>query len=130
MAASSTTPGSAAAGGSDEASTTLGVGGPTSGQAGATPAHETQAETGGSGGTQLTHSHGEIAKVPEQAPDQKRNAPTQPQAGAEGDPADSALQTGARGALDTRAAQGGGTGTGLGSRESGANQAPEDLPPR
>ena len=40
------------------------------------------------------------------------------------------LQSGARGALDTRPEQGGGTGTGLGSRETGANQSKGDLPPR
>lgn len=107
-------------GSQDEASTTIGVGGATSGQAGATPAHETQAETGGSGGEQLTHSHGEIEGKRAPSPTSPKPAPLQ----------ESAVQTGARGALDTRAEQGGGTGTGLGSPESGANQSQEDLPPR
>ncbi|MFC5462925.1 hypothetical protein [Massilia niabensis] len=114
MAEPTTTPGSS------QDSTTIGIGGATSGQAGATPSHETQAETGGSGGAQLTHSHGEIQ-------DDGTGKPASPasQAGAP----ESALQTGARGALDTRPEQGGGTGTGIGSRESGANQSQDDLPP-
>lgn len=125
MGATSNTPSHAAAGHhtQDEASTTLGVGGPTSGQAGATPTHESQAETGGSGGAQLTHSQGEIHAAPDGKPEP---APAAPEAQA----ADSAMQSGARGAQDTRPAQGGGTGTGLGSPESGANQSPQDLPPR
>lgn len=123
MGTNSNTPSHSAGNHQDEASTTLGVGGATSGQSGATPAHETQAETGGSGGAQLTHSQGELQRRP------GAKAPASP-AGPEADPADSALQTRARGALDTRGGQGGGTGTGLGSAESGANQAPDDLPPR
>lgn len=114
------TPGPSAPGttgsGQQDASTTIGVGGVTSGQAGATPAHETQAETGGSGGAQLTHSQGDGPA----APDSRPEAPAE---------ADSALHSGARGALDTRPEQGGGTGTGLGSAESGANQSADDLPP-
>jgi hypothetical protein len=109
--------------GQQPASTTLGVGGDTSGQAGATPTHETQAETGGSGGAQLTHSHGELNAAPGQG--SARPAADDDPAGAP----DSALQSGARGAQDTRPQQGGGTGTGIGSRESGANQSAGDLPP-
>ena len=60
MGTNSNTTGTNQGSGQHDASTTIGVGGATSGQAGATPAHETQAETGGSGGEQLTHSHGEI----------------------------------------------------------------------
>lgn len=112
------------AGSQDAASTTLGVGGATSGQAGATPRHETQQETGGSGGAQLTHSTGEIDAAPGQQPDQPET-PQEPKPEADG----SALQSGSRGALDTRSQQGGGTGTGLGSPETGANQSQEDLPP-
>jgi hypothetical protein len=117
MATASNTSGS---GQPDEA--TLGLGGDTSGQAGATPTHETQAETGGSGGAQLTHSHGEV-----DAPAGGRGKPAPPDAA--DDAPDSAMQSGSRGALDTRPQQGGGTGTGLGSRESGGNQSEEDLPP-
>ena len=117
MAAATNTPGS----GQDQGSTA--IGGVTSGQAGATPTHETQAETGGSGGAQLTHSHG----------DDQDGSQDKSQADSAGKPAgdtDSDVQSGARGALDTRPEQGGGTGTGIGSRESGGNQSQDDLPPR
>lgn len=116
----------------DAASTTLGVGGATSGQAGATPRHETQQETGGSGGAQLTHSTGEIDAAPDRQADQGAGAAAgapEPRPEADG----SAVQSGSRGALDTRSQQGGGQGgtmgTGLGSPETGANQSQEDLPP-
>jgi hypothetical protein len=105
----------------DSASTTVGIGGTTSGQAGATPSHETQQETGGSGGAQLTHSTGEVDAAPAVAP-----ATPEPEPEAQ----DSAMQTGARGHLDTTSGQAGGTGTGIGSRESGANQSQDDLPPQ
>lgn len=109
----------------DSASTTAGIGGPTSGQAGATPSHETQQETGGSGGAQLTHSTGEVDAAPDSAPGTLPVAP-EPAPEAQG----SAVQTGARGHLDTTSGQAGGTGTGIGSRESGANQSQDDLPPQ
>ena len=108
----------------DAASASVGIGGTTSGQAGATPSHETQQETGGSGGAQLTHSTGEIDAAPGTTPD---GTPAEPEAPGEVD--DSAMQSKSRGALDTRAQQGGGTGSGLGARETGANQAEDDLPP-
>ena len=108
----------------DAGSASVGIGGTTSGQAGATPSHETQQETGGSGGAQLTHSTGEIEAAPGTTPD---GTPAAPDASVEAD--DSAMQSNSRGALDTRAQQGGGTGTGLGARETGANQSEEDLPP-
>jgi len=105
---------------------TVGIGEATSGQAGATPSHETQQETGGSGGAQLTHSTGEIDKPPGTTP------PDAPAPGSTTDEAQgSAMQSGARGAQDTRARQGGTTGTGLGTPETGANQSSGDLaPPR
>jgi len=113
----------------------IGVGGVTSGQEGATAGHETQQETGGSGGEQLTASQGEAPGSQDRAGAQSgahaeaRPAgvpplPPQPVA-----PADTSMHSGARGAFDTRAEQAGGTGTGLGSPESGANQSPEDLAP-
>jgi len=117
-------------------STTIGVGGATSGQAGATPSHETQQETGGSGGEQLTASQGELA--PETRSTTPSATPAATEANSEGPPAaprdpaqprDSSMHTKARGALDTRGEQAGGTGTGLGSPESGANQSPADLAP-
>lgn len=104
--------------------TTVGIGGTTSGQEGATPTHETQQETGGSGGAQLTQSTGEIDAPPGTTPDGTPSAPEHASQ-AEG----SAMQTRARGHLDTQSQQAGGTGTGLGSRESGANQSEADLPP-
>ena len=125
MATQGTNGANGAAGSQDAASTTLGVGGATSGQAGATPRHETQQETGGSGGAQLTHSTGEIDAPPGQQPDSAASA-AEPKPEADG----SAVQSGARGALDTRSQQGGGTGTGLGTPETGANQSQDDLPPR
>jgi hypothetical protein len=108
-------------------STTLGLGGLTSGEAGATPCHETMQETGGSGGAQLTYSTGEIDTAPGQrsanSPESDSTAECRPEADG------SALQSHSRGALDTRSHQAGGTGTGLGAPETGANQSPEDLPP-
>jgi hypothetical protein len=112
----------------DAASTTLGVGGTTSGQAGATPQHETQQETGGSGGEQLTQSTGEIASAPGQEQAQAQGTPP-PASGPAPEADGSAVQSGARGAQDTRAQQAGGTGTGLGTPETGANQSEDDLPP-
>jgi hypothetical protein len=113
----------------DAASTTLGLGGATSGQAGATPRHETQQETGGSGGAQLTQSSGEIDAPPGQAAGKTPAAPgSGPDEAKTGDK--SAVQGGARGFQDTRGQQAGGTGTGLGSPETGANQSEADLPPR
>lgn len=113
----------------------IGVGGVTSGQQGATPSHETQQETGGSGGEQLTASqgNGEDATAAD-----ARDAAAQPDgtpAAAPGvapnpaEPDETSMHSGARGALDTRSDQAGGTGTGIGSPESGANQSPEDLAP-
>ena len=109
-------------------SPSVGIGGATSGQAGATPTHETQQETGGSGGDQLTHSTGEIDKAPGSVTQPTPDAPqTAPQTNS--DPDGSAMQSGARGAQDTRGDQAGGTGTGLGAPETGANQSEEDLTP-
>lgn len=112
-------------------STTIGVGGVTSGQSGATPSHETQQETGGSGGEQLTANQdagaGAAGNV-DNAGKTAHVAPPPPVAGKAEAP-DSSMQSGARGAFDTRPDQGGGTGTGIGSPESGANQSEADLPP-
>jgi hypothetical protein len=114
----------ATTGSHNAASTTLGLGGITSGEAGATPGHETMQETGGSGGPQLTQSTGEIDTAPGQ---RAANPPPEPECSPEAD--GSAVQSHSRGALDTRSHQAGGTGTGLGMPETGANQSPEDLPP-
>ena len=102
-------------------STTLGVGGATSGQQGATPSHETQQETGGSGGDGLTRNQ---ASETTNAPDGGSTA-TRPQTGASG----SAMTHTARGPQDTRPDQASKTGTGLGTPETGGNQDAADLPP-
>jgi len=112
----------------DDPSTTIGVGGVTSGQSGATPSHETQRETGGSGGEQLTANQDAGGAGDANARPAPGSAPAGP-AGNASEPDDSSMQSGARGAFDTRSGQGGGTGTGLGSPESGANQSEADLPP-
>ena len=122
----------------------IGVGGVTSGQEGATPSHETQQETGGSGGEQLTASQGngedtamdgQQAGAGAQPGGVSTVAPAAAPAAAPGvapnaaEPGETSMHSGARGALDTRSGQAGGTGTGIGSPESGANQSPEDLAP-
>lgn len=107
------------------ASPALGIGRRTSGEAGATLTHETMAETGGSGGSGMT---GYDAGAP---------APTEAGRDAAGHEAhsgtamrqsrDEMADSGARGYQDTRSEQAGGTGTGLGTPETGANQNAEDL---
>jgi hypothetical protein len=102
-------------------STTIGVGGTTSGQQGATPAHETQQETGGSGGDGLTRNQsGETAN----APDGSASA-----GGARVEAEGSAMTNIGRGPQDTRPNQASDTGTGLGTPETGGNQDESDLPP-
>jgi hypothetical protein len=104
----------------NDPSTTLGVGGTTSGQQGATPTHETQQETGGSGGDGLTRNQsGETANAPSGAPAEGRHVE------AEG----SAMTNTGRGPQDTRPNQASPTGTGLGTPETGGNQDEADLPP-
>lgn len=124
----------AADGAGDEAA--IGMGGVTSGQEGATPSHETQQETGGSGGEQLTASQGNDEE-PAVAGQQDEAAPESGGLSTAGpgvapnaaEPGETSMHSGARGALDTRSGQAGGTGTGIGSPESGANQSSEDLAP-
>lgn len=104
----------------NDPSTTLGVGGATSGQQGATPAHETQRETGGSGGDGLTRNQsGETANAPGGA------AAEGGRPEAEG----SAMTHIGRGPQDTRPNQASPGGTGLGTPETGGNQSEADLPP-
>lgn len=108
----------------NDPSTTLGVGGATSGQQGATPSHETQQETGGSGGDGLTRNQaGETRNAPSGAPAAER-----PPAGTPG----SAMTQPGRGPQDTRPNQAdpnAQTGAGLGTPETGGNQDASDLPP-
>jgi hypothetical protein len=104
----------------NDPSTTLGVGGTTSGQQGATPSHETQQETGGSGGDGLTRNQsGETTNAPSGAPAASGHVE------AEG----SAMTNIGRGPQDTRPNQASPTGTGLGTPETGGNQSEADLPP-
>lgn len=104
----------------NDPSTTLGVGGTTSGQQGATPSHETQRETGGSGGDGLTRNQsGETVNAPDGAPGGGRHVEAE----------DSAMTHVGRGPQDTRPNQASPTGTGLGTPETGGNQDEGDLPP-
>ena len=104
----------------NDPSTTLGVGGTTSGQQGATPSHETQQETGGSGGDGLSRNQsGETTNAPSGAPAASGHVE------AEG----SAMPNIGRGPPDTRPNQASPTGTGLGTPETGGNQSEADLPP-
>lgn len=73
-----------------------------------------QAETGGSGGAGLTRNEGDGAPAKAGTGARAPHPPT---------------ETGASGAFDTRAEQAGVNPTGLGSAETGANQAPDDLAP-
>jgi hypothetical protein len=98
----------------DDAS--VSVGGPTSGEAGSSRQHETLAETGGSGGAGLTGNQAGKAGA---APSRQGKAP----AAAD----DEVMDSGARGAQDTRSRQAGGSGTALGVPETGANQSPADM---
>jgi hypothetical protein len=111
-------------------SATLGVGGPTSGEAGSTLTHETMAETGGSGGDALTKPRNEETAEP--APGARQSARPDSSQGdneeqAEG--ADTAATATARGAQDTRSRQAGIMETGLGTPETGGNQSEADLAP-
>jgi hypothetical protein len=111
-------------------SPTIGVGGPTSGEEGATLTHETMQETGGSGGEALTKPNNAEA-----AP----RAPVSPEAGqrqrtggaAEPEGAGSDATAINRGYQDTRSSQASPGDTGLGAPETGGNQDEADLaPPR
>jgi hypothetical protein len=109
---------------------TIGVGNPTSGEAGATLTHETMAETGGSGGAPLTQPRKEEAAGSRQSTganerqggDAARNTPD-----AEG--AGSAATATGRGKQDTRSQQAGINQTGLGVPETGGNQSAQDMAP-
>jgi hypothetical protein len=109
-------------------SPTIGVGGATSGEEGATLTHETMQETGGSGGDALTKPNNAEA-----AP----RAPVSPeagqQAGGPGQPEGAGSDATAinRGYQDTRSSQASPGDTGLGAAETGGNQDESDLaPPR
>lgn len=119
----------------NDPSTTIGVGGATSGQQGATPQHETQQETGGSGGDGLARNQaGKTTNAPDgdegvagSTGARPSSAPLTPQSHVEAP--DTAMTNVARGAQDTRPNQASPTGTGLGTPETGGNQSENDLPP-
>jgi hypothetical protein len=115
-------------------SVTVGVGGPTSGEAGATPSHETMAETGGSGGSGLTRNDSGIAGETAASPDARGNRQQVVRTASDADKDQGRKRSdaggavsGARGFQDTRSEQAGRTETGLGTPETGANQTQADL---
>jgi hypothetical protein len=108
----------AGAGSSHHDDATIGVGNDTSGEAGSTPTHETMAETGGSGGEGLTGNQVEEGSRQAGAAENRQ--------GEQGQGADT-VDSGKRGFQDTRSRQAGGSETGLGTPETGANQTPGDL---
>jgi hypothetical protein len=114
---------------SGDTSVTVGVGGDTSGEAGATPGHETMAETGGSGGDALTQPRRE--ETAPLAGSTGAAAGTGPAAAPEAAPEGAGLDATAIGRTyqDTRAEQAGQNPTGLGTPETGANQNEGDLAP-
>lgn len=108
----------------NEQAATIGVGNPTSGEEGSTLAHETMAETGGSGGRAMTKPHPE-----EEAPSSGGNLQRASDDDAEG--AGTAATAVNRGYQDTRSRQASPGSTGLGAPETGGNQDEDDLaPPR
>lgn len=118
----------------DDGSVTVGVGGQTSGQQGATPSHETQEETGGNGGPGLTRNQsGPYVNAPDGsealAPGAGAANADPAQAGARTESVDAAMTHANPGAQDTRASQAGSHETGLGAPETGGNQTEADLPP-
>ncbi|MFK3737664.1 hypothetical protein [Massilia sp. TN1-12] len=105
----------------------IGIGGITSGEEGATPGHETMAETGGSGGDALTQPRREEAAPATPSTARQDAADDEP----EPEGADTAATHIARGAQDTRSHQASPGDTGLGTPETGGNQSERDLaPPR
>lgn len=119
----------------NDSSTTIGIGGVTSGQQGASPSHETQQETGGNGGAGLTRNQaGPDVNAPNGAPGQVPPPTSAPDGapvvgGNPREPADSAMTHANPGAQDTRPGQAGVRAAGLGAPETGGNQDAGDLPP-
>ena len=113
---------------------TVGIGGQTSGQQGATPSHESQTETGGNGGPGLTRNQsGPYVNAPDgtegnEPPITDGSAAPQPAAPSTV-PLDTAATHTNPGAQDTRPGQAGLKVTGMGAPETGGNQTAGDLPP-
>ncbi len=109
---------------------TVGVGGQTSGQQGATPSHESQTETGGNGGPGLTRNQsGPYVNAPDGTKDAAATNVETAEAGPRAESVDAAMTHANPGAQDTRASQAGQRETGLGAPETGGNQSEQDLPP-
>lgn len=109
-------------------SITVGVGGPTSGEAGSTLTHETMAETGGSGVNQQAEDKDQQAAP---SPPAAQSADAGNRQSAEPEGAGTAATATTRGYQDTRSSQAGRQPTGLGTPETGGNQTERDLaPPR
>ncbi len=103
---------------------TVGVGGQTSGQQGATPSHESQTETGGNGGPGLTRNQsGPYVNAPDGSDVENTDAAPRTES------VDAAMTHANPGAQDTRSGQAGPRETGLGTPETGGNQDERDLPP-
>jgi hypothetical protein len=110
-------------------SVTVGVGGRTSGQQGATPSHESQTETGGNGGPGLTRNQsGPYVNAPDGS-EGAASANAGQAAPARTETVDAAMTHANPGAQDTRSGQAGPRATGLGAPETGGNQDEQDLPP-
>jgi hypothetical protein len=103
----------------------IGIGGPTSGEAGSTLTHETMAETGGSGVNEQAEDKKQRSTSPAPAADSGNRQGPAPEG------ADTAATAVGRGYQDTRSSQAGKLPTGLGAPETGGNQDERDLaPPR
>jgi hypothetical protein len=110
-------------------SITVGVGGPTSGEAGSTLTHETMAETGGSGVNQQAED--KSLQAPPRDTGAAQSADPGGRQGAEPEGAGTDATAISRGYQDTRSSQAGKLPTGLGAPETGGNQDERDLaPPR
>ena len=130
MNTASTTPNTSA--GDD--GVTVGIGGHTSSQQGATPSHETQKETGGNGGPGMTRNQsGPYVNAPDGTEGGAPLVTDGTAAPAPDAPRTESLDSAAThvnpGAQDTRPDQAGPKVTGLGAPETGGNQSAADLPP-
>jgi len=113
---------------SDGESVTIGVGNPTSGEAGATLSHETMQETGGSGGDALTKPR-DLETAPPRPVSSEAAQRQQADVAPAPEGAGSDATAIGRGYQDTRSSQAGRGETGLGTPETGGNQDESDLPP-
>ncbi|MFL6710934.1 MAG: hypothetical protein ACJ8HI_22260 [Massilia sp.] len=96
-------------------------------------APQTQQESGGSGGEQLTHNINDTQEMgPSTASPGNRQSASQSsqskQSGSQAEAAGSAATAANRTMQDTRGNQAGSTGTGLGAAETGGNQEEYDMP--